>query len=319
MSSPENAHATQRAWGADEEGTRCRTCEFVAKRMALLNFGSRLRALPPSTMPKILRGTWNGNKGTFVPTEECEDGREEAVRKVTPVLAKKAMQDPDRYASSTYKYGPSEGSGHQLVVVAPLVERAASVIARNGEQPLAVVLATTSDPTRPLALPEVISHQWCRAFAQSISAFYQRSTRAITTEDVQTIYTSACDLVVHQALPEAAERMKYSMRWALDDALRKWHDRQTEIPAQETDTNHLAMVNGFLEDEICFLRHREDFLAEHNGQFVAIRDGQVLGYTPTRREMWNRGIVTPDRGAFVRKIEPQAFGPASSKVVTTMG
>jgi len=317
MHSSKGVRDPRTALDTGEDAIGRRLSEFVVERLSMFRSEMCIRALPPHTMPRVLDGFWNWDNAEFVPNEAAKDGGEEVVREVTSTLVAAAMQDRDGYAAIC-KYDPGEGSGRQLVVVTPQVKHAAAVLPQSEPQRLVVVLATMNGPASPLGMPDILTRQWCHALAQSISAHFLRSASFITAEKVENIFAFASSQVARQASHEEALRVKYSVRWALDDTLRQWRDRQIEPLAQEEEANRLDMKSAFLQDEVYFLRHRDEFLEKYNLQFVAIRDGEVLGYASTRREMIERRIVTPDNGAFVRKIEPEAFGPMPS-AMTTLG
>ncbi|MFP4500184.1 MAG: hypothetical protein ACLFTT_04215 [Candidatus Hydrogenedentota bacterium] len=69
------------------------------------------------------------------------------------------------------------------------------------------------------------------------------------------------------------------------------------------------LIAALRKDEAFFLQHRDEFLQDHRGEFVAIRDGAVLGFAKTATDVAQMvdGILGPCKRALVKKVEPHAF------------
>lgn len=69
------------------------------------------------------------------------------------------------------------------------------------------------------------------------------------------------------------------------------------------------LLERFENDERLFLEQKEYLLANHPGQYVAIREGEILGYATTKQEM-NRIVeekLGPHASYFVERIVQEAF------------
>lgn len=95
-------------------------------------------------------------------------------------------------------------------------------------------------------------------------------------------------------------------------------DRVVEVLRQAGCLSDLDVAVGAqIKDEQSFLSNRDMLLAEHNGEYVAIWNGEIVGFakTPKAIDRLINKKLGPDARAFVAKITPEAFGPAPTAII----